>query len=130
MKAVFRELVVAAILLLIANVSAPGGDRAVVLRVGTASRLLLDRSFETVLVGDPHIVNVRTDDDRSVLVEPLNPGATNLVFIDARGIVIDNIRVSVCGAPAAGGCDAAASAGNADQRFTPQPHGPDRARLG
>jgi Flp pilus assembly secretin CpaC len=71
------------------------------------SRLTLARGFETVIVGDPGIVDVRTDDSRSVVVEPLHPGTTNLVFVDAHGLVIANVRISVC-ASGPNACDAAA----------------------
>jgi Flp pilus assembly secretin CpaC len=96
MSARLRKLVLGAILLLMTVPAAWAQDRAIILSVGTASRVLLDSAFETVIVGDPLIVEVRTDDDQSVVVEPLNPGETNLVFVNARGLVIANIRVSVC----------------------------------
>ena len=73
-------------------------DRVVRLRPGTPSRLALDRAYATVIVGDPKIVDVETGDRESVLIEPLRPGKTNLVFIDAQGLVIANVRVTVCGA--------------------------------
>ena len=38
--------------------------------------------------------------DRSVILEPLNPGATNLVFVDERSIAISNVRILVCSASA------------------------------
>jgi Flp pilus assembly secretin CpaC len=105
-----RELVVAVMLLL----SAPAGalaedgpfalDGPVALGVGSEFRLFLDKSFATVIVGDPLVVDVRTDDDQSVLIEPLKAGDTNLVFVDAHGMVTANIKVSVCGAPATGAC--------------------------
>jgi Flp pilus assembly secretin CpaC len=75
-------------------------DRTVTLRLGAGSALALERPFKTVLVGDPNVVNVRTHSDRSVVLEPLNPGATNLVFIDEASIAIANIRILVHGAGA------------------------------
>jgi len=103
-----RMLLLAAALLLMATPVARGQDRAVVLSLGTPSRLTLASAFETVIVGDPGIVDVRTDDGRSVVVEPLRPGITNLVFVDAQGLVIANVRISVCDASGADTCDAAA----------------------
>ena len=96
MTASFRKLLLGALLLLATMPVAWAQDRAVCLSVGAASRLALDSSFDTVIVGDPLIVEVRTDDDRSVVVEPLKPGATNLVFVDTRGLVVANIRILVC----------------------------------
>jgi Flp pilus assembly secretin CpaC len=104
MKPRIRELVVAAILLFGAIAGAKAEDDAVAIGPGDAFRIFVEKAFATVLVGDPTIVDVRTDDDRSVTIEPLTSGRTNLVFIDARGVVIANVKVSVCGAPPAKGC--------------------------
>ena len=68
---------------------------AVTLQVGGDSRFTLERPFETVLIGNPNMVDVQTQDERSVLLKPLSPGATNLVFIDTQGIVIINLTVFV-----------------------------------
>jgi len=92
----FRNLLLGALLLLATMPAAWAQDRAACLNVGVAFRLALDSTFDTVIVGDPLIVEVRTDDDRSVVVEPLKPGVTNLVFVDTRGLVIANIRILVC----------------------------------
>jgi Flp pilus assembly secretin CpaC len=103
MKLRIRELVLAAMLF-----SAPAGalaqDRTVEFGVGSQFRLLLDKAFETVIVGDPLVVDVRTDDNQSILIEPLKAGVTNLVFVDAHGMVTANIKVSICGAPSSGAC--------------------------
>jgi Flp pilus assembly secretin CpaC len=97
-----RGLVVATILLLAAATGAHAGDDGIALGVGDAFRLFLEKAFATVIIGDPLVVDVRTDDDRSVVIEPLSAGETNLVFVDADGIVIANVRISVCGAPSHG----------------------------
>jgi Flp pilus assembly secretin CpaC len=101
------KLVVAAVMLVFAAI--PGAraedDGPLELGVGTAFRLFLEQAFQTVIVGNQGVVDVRTDDDRSVVVEPLAAGQTNLVFVDARGVVIANVRISVC-APASKGCTA------------------------
>jgi hypothetical protein len=75
-------------------------DRTVTLRLGAGSALTLERPFKTVLVGDPDIVNVHTHSDRLVILEPLHPGETNLVFVDEASIAIANIRIVVSGASA------------------------------
>ena len=75
-------------------------DQTITLRLGTGSPLALERSFKTVLIGDPDVVDVHTRNDRSVMLEPLNPGATNLIFVDAKSIAITNVRILVCGAGA------------------------------
>jgi Flp pilus assembly secretin CpaC len=104
MKSRIRELVVAAIVLFSAIAGARADDDPVALGVGTAFRLFVERAFASVIVGDPAVVDVHADDDRSVLIEPLNSGETNLVFIDARGVVIANVRISVCGSSPSNGC--------------------------
>jgi Flp pilus assembly secretin CpaC len=104
MKPGIRELVVAATLLFTAIPGARAEDDAIALGVGTAFRLFLQKTYETVIVGDPLVVNVRTDDSRSVLIEPLKAGETNLVFVDAQGMVTANIKVSVCGASSSPAC--------------------------
>jgi len=68
---------------------------AVTLQVGGDSRFTLERPFETVLIGNPDMVDVQTQDERSVLLKPLSPGATNLVFIDTQGLVIINLTVFI-----------------------------------
>lgn len=87
-------------------------DRTITLRFGAGSALALERPFKTVLIGDPNVVNVRTRSDRSVVLEPLNPGATNLVFIDEASIAIANIRILVHGA---GAMPISFHAGSADE---------------
>ncbi len=100
--------VVLSILLLAVSSAVWAKDPALVLRPGTTSRLVLDKAFTTVMLGDRSVVDVHTGGDRSVIVEALSPGATNLVFVDERGMVTANIRISVCDATASGGCEAAA----------------------
>jgi Flp pilus assembly secretin CpaC len=71
-------------------------DPAIVLRVGANSPLLLERPFSTILIGDPGVVDVLVRDDRSVILQPLKPGATNVIFLDAGSIAIANIGILVC----------------------------------
>jgi len=104
MKSRLREFVVAALLLFGAIAGARAEDDDVGLGVGAEFRLFVARAFATVIVGDPAILDIRTDDDHSVLVEPLRAGETNLIFLDARGVVTANVRISICGAPPAKGC--------------------------
>jgi len=83
-------------LLLAAGSASRAADRTITLRLGAESALALTRPFKTILIGDPGIVDVHAQNARSVLLEPLNPGATNLVFVDERSIAIANVRVLVC----------------------------------
>ena len=71
-------------------------NQAIILGLGTSSGLLLERPFKTILIGDPKIVEVIERGDRSVTLQPLNLGATNLIFLDESSIVIANFRILVC----------------------------------
>jgi len=106
MKPHVRALAIAAITLFSTTAGAKAGDDPVTLGVGDAFRLFVEKAFATVIVGDSAVVDVRADDDHSIVVEPLSPGQTNLVFIDGRGRVTANVRISICGAPPAESCTA------------------------
>ena len=67
----------------------------VTIGVGGGSTLTLTRPFDTILIGDPDVVEVQPQNDRTVLLKALGIGATNIVFLDEQSIVIDNIRVIV-----------------------------------
>jgi Flp pilus assembly secretin CpaC len=95
-----RLFALASALLLVATPATWAADQTITLRLGAGSPLSLERSFKTVLIGDPDVVDVHTRNDRSVMLEPLNPGATNLIFVDAKSIAIANVRILVCGAGA------------------------------
>jgi Flp pilus assembly secretin CpaC len=71
-------------------------DRTIILKVGATSALLLERPFNTMLIGDPDVVDVLVRDDRSVILQPLKPGATNIIFLDGRSIAIANVGILVC----------------------------------
>jgi Flp pilus assembly secretin CpaC len=75
-------------------------DQTITLELGAGSPFVLERPFKTVLIGAPDVVDVQTLSERSALLKPLNPGATNLVFIDEGGIAITNVRILVCSAGA------------------------------
>ena len=68
---------------------------SVTLELGAGSTVMLDRPFKTVLIGNPGVVDVHTQSDRSVQLEPRNSGTTNVVFIDGQGMVISNLTVVV-----------------------------------
>jgi Flp pilus assembly secretin CpaC len=90
-----RIFAVWASLLLTAISASQAADRTIDLKVGLQSSLVLDQAFETVMIGDSSVVDVHTRDNRSVMLEPLAPGATNVVFLDVRNIVIANIAILV-----------------------------------
>ena len=76
---------------------ARAANQTITLRLGAPTALALERPFKTVLIGDPNIVDVHTITDRRVTIEPLNLGATNLIFVDERSIAIANVRIVVLG---------------------------------
>jgi hypothetical protein len=100
MTSMLRAFLVGVTLLLTTNSVTRAADRTITLKLGAGSAFELQRPFKTVLIGDPDIVDVHTRSDRSVILEPLNPGATNLVFVDDRSIAITNVRILVCSAGA------------------------------
>jgi Flp pilus assembly secretin CpaC len=83
---------------LVATISlARAADKTIVLAIGAeGTTLMLERPFSTVLIGDPAVVDVLTQGDRSALLQPQGLGGTNVVFIDAGNIAIANVRVMVC----------------------------------
>jgi len=84
------------LVLLLAPVSlGRAADQTIVLALGTGSLIRLDRPFATVLIGEPDVVDVHTQDDRSVVLQALKLGAANIVFIDEQSIAIANIKVIV-----------------------------------
>ena len=90
-----RTIVLAVALLSAAIPVARAQDLSAVLELGINSILQFDTPFETVLIADADIVDVHTRDERSVILEPLNPGSTNLIFLDDRNMVIANVPVVV-----------------------------------
>ena len=93
-----RALVFALALALFATAASLtlAADRTIILKVGATSALLLERPFNTMLIGDPDVVDVLVRDDRSVILQPLKPGATNIIFLDERSVAIANIGILVC----------------------------------
>jgi len=81
-----------------ASTFSPGraADQANTMGLGASSGLRLERPFKTILIGDPDIVDVVKRSDRSVIVQSLNLGATNLIFLDEGSIAIANVRILVC----------------------------------
>jgi Flp pilus assembly secretin CpaC len=96
MTPMLRACVLGVILLLTTISVTWAADQTIALKLGVGSPLILERPFKTVLIGDPDVVDVHTRNDRSVILEPLDIGATNLVFVDERSIAIANVRILVC----------------------------------
>jgi Flp pilus assembly secretin CpaC len=68
---------------------------SITLELGAGSTVMLERPFKTALIEHPDVIDVQTQSERSVLLKPLSPGASNLIFIDAQGIVITNLAILV-----------------------------------
>ena len=92
-----RTCVIVLVLFLTTISVAGAANQTITLRLGAPTALALERSFKTVLIGDPNIIDVHTLNDRRVTLEPLNLGATNLIFVDDRSIAIANVRIVVLG---------------------------------
>ena len=98
MTKLLRACLVEVALFLITVSTTWAADQSITLRLGTGSSLALEKPFKTVLIGDQSVVNVRTQNNRSVILEPLSLGATNIIFVDERSIAITNVGVLVCNA--------------------------------
>jgi Flp pilus assembly secretin CpaC len=96
MMAMLRVFVLASGLSLIASTAGWADQQTVRLARGAGSSLMLGSSFELVLIDNPDVVEVHSQSDRSVLIEGLALGVSNVVFIDAGNVAVANIRVLVC----------------------------------
>jgi Flp pilus assembly secretin CpaC len=96
MIAILRAIAFGLLLLFNTVTMTRAADQTIILELGAGSVYMLDRPFETVLISDPNVIDVHTQTERSVMLEPLNLGASNIVFLDDRKIAISNIRVFVC----------------------------------
>jgi Flp pilus assembly secretin CpaC len=84
--------------LFLTPVSMSRANETIELTLGSGSVFRLSEPFTTVLIGDPDVVDIHTQDDRSVILKALKLGASNIVFLDRQSIAIVNIRVVVCDA--------------------------------
>ena len=75
--------------------STDGVSETLTLMLGAGSTLRLKQPFDTILIDNPDVVDVQALSDQLVLIEPLNLGTSNIVFVDERNIAIANIRVVV-----------------------------------
>jgi Flp pilus assembly secretin CpaC len=96
MIAIFRACALSLLLLLTSALHASAVDKTIILTLDAGSVLLLERPYQTVLIGNPDVVDVHGRSDDSVILEPLNLGAAELIFIDERSVAITTIRVLVC----------------------------------
>jgi Flp pilus assembly secretin CpaC len=74
---------------------AKASDETIRLAPGGGSELMLPASYDTVLIGNPDVVDVQRQTNRSALLKGLNPGASNIIFLDEQNVAIANIRVIV-----------------------------------
>jgi len=84
--------------LLLTSISMSRADETITLTLGSGSTFRVSEPFKTVLIGNPDVVDVQTQDDRSVIVKPLKLGASNVIFLNRQSIAIGNIRVVVSAA--------------------------------
>ena len=81
--------------LFLTQLSNSRADETIALAFGGGSVFRMQEPFETVLIGDPDVIDVHIQDDRSVILKALKLGTSNILFLDSRSIVIDKIRVVV-----------------------------------
>jgi Flp pilus assembly secretin CpaC len=65
------------------------------LTLGMSTRAFSEQPFKTWRIADPHIVKAVRETDRSVVLEPLEDGATNIDFLDERGTRLSSLNVRV-----------------------------------
>jgi Flp pilus assembly secretin CpaC len=101
MTVTLRTWAFAAALLLMTIHASRADDQTIIVERGTPFPLVLETPFDMFLVGNPDVVDVHSRGDRSVIVEGITLGTSNIVFIDKRQIAIANIQVRVCDVRAA-----------------------------
>jgi Flp pilus assembly secretin CpaC len=84
-----------AVTLLLAGLSDASASETITLAPGGGSQLRLMRPVETVLIGDPRVVDVQRQSDQAVMLKALGLGDTNVVFVDEHGVTITNVRIVV-----------------------------------
>jgi Flp pilus assembly secretin CpaC len=66
-----------------------------VLMLGRASLIKTDKSFSSIVIGDPKVVDVTATTDRTATVTTLMTGETNVLFLDAEGNQVEGYEVIV-----------------------------------
>jgi Flp pilus assembly secretin CpaC len=94
--AMLRALAYGTALMLITISASRAENQTITVERGTPFPLMLETPFDTFLVENPDVIDVHSHGDRSVIVEGITLGASNIVFIDERRIAIANIRILVC----------------------------------
>ena len=95
-----RAYTLSLVLLLAPMPASRAADQTITLALGTGSVFTTERPFEAVLIDGENVVSIRIQDDRSVILQALELGTTNVIFVDARSIAIANVRIVVCDARA------------------------------
>ena len=67
----------------------------VTLTLGMSTRAFSEKPFNAWRIADPHIVRAVRETDRSVVLTPLEEGATNLDFLDERGARLGSLNIKV-----------------------------------
>jgi hypothetical protein len=70
-------------------------DARVGLTLGVVSTLSIAKSFKTIAIGDPKVVDAAAQNDRSVILHPLANGSTNIIFFDERDVPIITVGILV-----------------------------------
>ena len=70
-------------------------DATVGLTLGVVSTLSIAKSFKTIAIGDPKVVDAAAQNDRSVLLHPLANGSTNIIFFDEKEVPIITLGILV-----------------------------------
>jgi hypothetical protein len=75
--------------------AAQGPDPMNILMLGHAQLYKTPESFSQVIIGDPKIVDVTATSDQTATITALMTGATNVIFVNARGQPVLQFEVVV-----------------------------------
>ena len=70
-------------------------DAKVGLTLGVVSTLSIGKSFKTIAIGDPKVVDAAAQNDRAIILHPLANGSTNIIFFDEKDVPIITVGVLV-----------------------------------
>jgi hypothetical protein len=70
-------------------------DANVGLTLGVVSTLSIAKSFKTIAIGDPKVVDAAAQNDRAVILHPLSNGSTNIIFFDEKDVPIITLGILV-----------------------------------
>jgi hypothetical protein len=75
--------------------AAQAQNQAVPLTLGIVAQYKSDKTFSSIVIGDPKVVEVNATSDRTLTLLPLANGLTNVLLLNGKGETINNITIWV-----------------------------------